>query len=94
MHWVCSKYSPSFAIAPLSWKNSGGESKVNLNVTFNALNEESFKALEHAGSFEKVLPGSGERVRVQYGSVKPMLTDFVAVAIQSQGMGAKNQRTG
>lgn len=86
------KYSPSFAIAPLSWKNSGGESKVNLNVTFNALNEESFKALEHAGSFEKVLPVLVKEFGFNMDLSKPMLTDFVAVAMQSQGMGAKEAK--
>ncbi|MEY1636360.1 YdgA family protein [Morganella morganii] len=86
------KYSPSFAISPLSWKNSGGESKVNLNVTFNALNEESFKALEHAGSFEKVLPVLVKEFGFNMDLSKPMLTDFVAVAMQSQGMGAKEAK--
>ncbi|EKK5375036.1 YdgA family protein [Morganella morganii] len=86
------KYSPSFAIAPLSWKNSGGESKVNLNVTFNALNADSFKALEKASSFEKALPVLVKEFGFNMDLSKSMLTDFVGVAMQSQGMGAKEAK--
>lgn len=86
------KHSPSFAISPLSWKNSGGESKINFSMTFNPLTQENFKSLEHSGSFEKILPVLVKDFAFNMDLSKSMLTDFVAVAMQSQGMGVKEAK--